>query len=69
VAVAAQTSDIVPDPFLFPDYGDTLARAFQREAELFFDSIIREDRQAPSCSPPTTPSSTSDSRSTTALPT
>jgi mono/diheme cytochrome c family protein len=36
--------DIVPDPFLFPDYGDTLARAFQRESELFFDSIVREDR-------------------------
>ena len=36
--------DIVPDPFLFPDYGDTLARAFQREAELFFDSVVREDR-------------------------
>ncbi|MEP7309216.1 MAG: DUF1592 domain-containing protein [Acidobacteriota bacterium] len=36
--------DIVPDPFLFPDYGDTLALAFQREAELFFDSMVREDR-------------------------
>jgi hypothetical protein len=36
--------DIVPDPFLFPDYGDTLARAFRREVELFFDSIVREDR-------------------------
>ena len=36
--------DIVPDPFLFPDYGDTLALAFQRETELFFDSIAREDR-------------------------
>ncbi|MEO8259932.1 MAG: DUF1592 domain-containing protein [Acidobacteriota bacterium] len=36
--------DIVPDPFLFPDYGDTLALAFQREAELFFDSVVREDR-------------------------
>jgi hypothetical protein len=36
--------DIVPDPFLFPDYGDTLAVAFRREAELFFDSIVREDR-------------------------
>jgi hypothetical protein len=36
--------DIVPDPFLYPDYGDTLALAFKREAELFFDSIIREDR-------------------------
>ena len=38
--------DIVPDPFLFPDYGDTLALAFQRETELFFDSIVREDRPA-----------------------
>ena len=38
--------DIVPDPFLFPDYGDTLALAFQREVELFFDSIVREDRPA-----------------------
>jgi hypothetical protein len=36
--------DIVPDPFLFPDYGDTLALAFKREAELFFDSVVREDR-------------------------
>jgi hypothetical protein len=36
--------DIVPDPFLYPDYGDTLARAFQKEAELFFDSVVREDR-------------------------
>ncbi|MEQ1756948.1 MAG: DUF1592 domain-containing protein [Vicinamibacterales bacterium] len=36
--------DIVPDPFLFPDYGDTLALAFKREAELFFDSIVRDDR-------------------------
>ena len=36
--------DIVPDPFLYPDYGDTLALAFQKEAELFFDSLVREDR-------------------------
>jgi hypothetical protein len=38
--------DIVPDPFLFPDYGDTLALAFERESELFFDSIVRADRPA-----------------------
>jgi hypothetical protein len=38
--------DIVPDPFLFPDYGDTLALAFQKEAELFFDSVVREGRPA-----------------------
>jgi hypothetical protein len=36
--------DIVPDPFLYPDYGDTLALAFQKEAELFVGSIVREDR-------------------------
>jgi mono/diheme cytochrome c family protein len=38
--------DIVPDPFLFPDYGDTLALALRKETELFFDSIVREDRPA-----------------------
>jgi hypothetical protein len=38
--------DTFPDPYLFPDYGDTLALAFQKEAELFFDSIVREDRPA-----------------------
>ena len=38
--------EIVPDSYLFPDYGDTLALAFQKEAELFFDSILREDRPA-----------------------
>ncbi len=29
---------------LFPDYDDNLRAAFQRETELFFDSIVREDR-------------------------
>jgi hypothetical protein len=38
--------DIVPDPYLFPDYGDTLALAFRKETELFFDSIVREERPA-----------------------
>jgi mono/diheme cytochrome c family protein len=38
--------DIVPDSYLYPDYGETLAHAFQREAELFFDSIVHEDRPA-----------------------
>ncbi len=38
--------DIVPDPYLFPDYGDTLALAFKKESELFFDSIVRENRPA-----------------------
>ena len=33
-----------PDPLLYPQWDDTLADAFRRETELFFDSIVREDR-------------------------
>ncbi len=29
---------------IFPDFDDNLRQAFRREAELFFDSIVREDR-------------------------
>jgi hypothetical protein len=29
---------------LFPDFDDNLRQAFRRETELFFDSIVREDR-------------------------
>jgi hypothetical protein len=29
---------------LFPDFDDNLRSAYQREIELFFDSIVREDR-------------------------
>ena len=29
---------------LFPDFDDNLRQAFRREVELFFDSVIREDR-------------------------
>ncbi len=29
---------------LFPDFDDNLRNAFQREVEMFFDSIVREDR-------------------------
>jgi len=35
---------IHPDYLIFPQYDDTLAQAMQRETELFFDSIVREDR-------------------------
>ena len=35
---------IFPDYLLYPQYDDTLARALKRETELFFDSIVREDR-------------------------
>ena len=30
-----------PDPLLYPQWDDTLADAFKRETELFFDSIAR----------------------------
>jgi hypothetical protein len=33
-----------PDKNEFPDFDDNLRQSFQRETELFFDSIIREDR-------------------------
>jgi hypothetical protein len=33
-----------PDPRLFPDFDEGLRQAFRRETELFFRSILREDR-------------------------
>jgi hypothetical protein len=33
-----------PDPILFPYADQTLATALKRETELFFDSLVREDR-------------------------
>ncbi len=33
-----------PNSMVFPDYDDNLRQAFWREAELFFESIVREDR-------------------------
>jgi hypothetical protein len=33
-----------PDMRLFPDFDDNLRQAFRRETELFFESIMREDR-------------------------
>src|SRR4029077_8853687 len=35
---------IVPNSEIFPDFDDNLRQAFRREAELFFDSILKEDR-------------------------
>jgi hypothetical protein len=35
---------ITPNHDEFPDFDDTLREAFQREAELFFESVMREDR-------------------------
>src|SRR5262249_4998056 len=36
--------DIHPEPTLYPNFDHTRDEAMQRETELFFDSIIREDR-------------------------
>jgi hypothetical protein len=35
---------ITPDLRLFPDFDDNLRQAFRQETELFFDSVVREDR-------------------------
>ena len=37
---------VVPVQSAFPDFDDTLRQAFRRETELFFDSIVRENRSA-----------------------
>jgi mono/diheme cytochrome c family protein len=36
----------VPVQSIFPDFDDGLRQSFRRETELFFDSIVREDRSA-----------------------
>ena len=33
-----------PDLLVFPDFDDNLRQAFQRETELLFASVVREDR-------------------------
>jgi hypothetical protein len=35
---------LTPDARLFPDFDDNLRQAFRRETELFFESIVEEDR-------------------------
>ena len=35
---------MVPNSMDFPDFDDNLRNAFERETQLFFDSVIREDR-------------------------
>ncbi len=37
-------ASITPNARLFPDFDNNLRRAFRRETELFFGSILREDR-------------------------
>ena len=35
---------MTPDMRIFPDFDNNLRQAFRRETELFFESIVREDR-------------------------
>ncbi len=37
-------NDAQPDAFLFPNFDKNLAESMRRETELFFDSIVHEDR-------------------------
>lgn len=37
-------SGALPSDVIFPDFGESLRQDFVRETELFFDSILREDR-------------------------
>ena len=37
-------ASITPDMRLFPDFDENLRQAFRRETEMFFESILREDR-------------------------
>jgi hypothetical protein len=37
---------IVPDNATFPDFDDNLRQAFRKETELFFESVLRENRGA-----------------------
>ena len=37
---------VAPDWLEFPDFDDTTRQGFVRETQLFFDSIVREDRSA-----------------------
>ena len=35
---------LLPNSDLFPDFDDNLRQSLQRETEMFFESILREDR-------------------------
>ena len=43
----ADVDQILPDAILYPYFDRSLGRAMVREAELFFDSLVREDRSVP----------------------
>ena len=38
--------EMLPDALLYPYFDHSLGQAFKRETQLFFDSLVREDRSA-----------------------
>ncbi len=49
----------IPDMRLYPDFDDNLRQAMRRETELFFQSIVSDNRSVMDLIGPTTHSSTS----------
>jgi hypothetical protein len=39
-------ASVRPDPVIFPDWDESLRASLQRETELFFESIVRENRSS-----------------------
>ena len=55
MAVPAQPARACgPDEDVFPDFDDNLRQALQRETELLFESVVREDRSVLDLLTPTT---------------
>ncbi len=44
MALSARHRSEEPDELLFPDFDETLRDAFRSETDLFFDSVLRENR-------------------------
>jgi mono/diheme cytochrome c family protein len=40
----SDVDEMLPDALLYPYYDHSLGQAFKRETELFFDSLVRDDR-------------------------
>ena len=44
VAAPQKSGNSKPDPEIFPEFDESLRQSFQQETEMFFESILREDR-------------------------
>ena len=60
---------VIPDPILYPYSDQTLSLALKKETELFFESLVREDRSVLDLLTADYTLPTSAWRATTALPT